>query len=236
MGLDAVEIVMEVEEAFDVRLEDAEVQKISTPRDLIDVVMGKVARADVGGCLTQRAFNLLRAALLNQLPLQRGHIAPQTRMADLVPKAERKMLLECLATELGTPALPGLIRPKWLANLLIAGCIGIGVALAVLIFRHGLWEHRGAVFFITLLTAALTGLLARAATRACCVEFPPQAATVGELSRWIVAHKIDLAPAGPGKWTREQVAARIRDITIEQLDCAESYREDASFVQDLGMG
>jgi hypothetical protein len=69
MGLDAVEIVMEIEEAFDIHLEDAEVQRISTPRDMIEVVMSKVAQADAEGCLTQRALNLLRAALLLQLPL-----------------------------------------------------------------------------------------------------------------------------------------------------------------------
>jgi acyl carrier protein len=49
-----------------------------------------------------------------------------------------------------------------------------------------------------------------------------------------MAHKPDLAGLVRGRWTREQVAARVREIVIEQLDCASSYREDASFVQDLG--
>ena len=80
------------------------------------------------------------------------------------------------------------------------------------------------------------GFLAAAATRACRVNFPPQVTTVADLSRWIVAHKSDLASSTSGKWTREQVAARLRDIAIEQLGCAKTYREDASFVQDLGMG
>ena len=236
MGLDAVEIVMEVEEAFDISLEDAEVEKITTPRDLINVVMSKVAQSDTSGCLTQRAFNRLRAALLDQLPLKRRDIAPKTRMADLVPRANRKTLLECLATELGTPPMPSLVRPKWLVNLLIVCCIGAGIAIGILIFRHELWKHRGALFYTALIASAGTGFLAGAATRSCCVEFPPQAATVGDLSRWIVAHKTDLASCVPGRWTREQVAARIRDITVEQLGCAETYREDASFVQELGMG
>jgi hypothetical protein len=236
VGLDAVEIVMEVEEVFDIRLEDAEVQKISTPRDMIEVVMGKVTQADAEACLTQRAFNLLRAALLLQLPLKRRDITPQARMADLVPRTHRKILLECLRAELETLSMPNLVRPKWLVDLLVVCCIALSIALAVLIFRHGLWEHRGALFFTAFAAAVMMGFLARAATRACCVEFPPQAATVGDLSRWIVAHKTDLAPSTPGKWTRESVAARIRDITVEQLGCAETYREGASFVQDLGLG
>jgi hypothetical protein len=122
------------------------------------------------------------------------------------------------------------------ATCLVVCCIALSIALAVLIFHHGLWEHRGALFFITSVTAVGTGFLARAAMRACCVEFPPRTATAGDFSCQIVAHKTDLVPSTPGKWTCEQVAARIRDITVEQLGCAETCREDASFVQDLGMG
>ena len=236
MGLDTVEMVMEVEQAFDIRLEDAEVEKLSTPRDLIDLVMSKVTQADAAGCLTQHAFNALRVGLIPQLTLKRQDITPRIRMADLVPKAQRKVLLDCLADELECPALPHLIRPKWLVNVLTVTCALLGIAAAVFIFHRGLWQHRGAVFLTALVTAAGTGFLANAATRGCCTEFPPSIASVGELSRWLVGHKTDLAGAAPGKWTREQVAARIRDITIEQTGCGKAYREDASFVQDLGMG
>ncbi len=236
MGLDAVEIVMEVEEAFDIRLEDAEVENISTPRELIQTVLGKVAQADATGCLTQRAFNRLRAALLRQLPLKRRDIAPQVRMAALAPRTQRKTLLERLALELETPSMPALVRPKWLVHALVVSCIVLGIGFAVLIFQHGLWEHRGAVFLTAAAAAASLGLLAAVSTAGCRFEFPAQIATVGNTSGWIVAHKTDLVPTLPGKWTREQVAARIRDIVVEQLGCARTYREDASFVRDLGMG
>ena len=51
MGLDAVEILMEVEEAFDIRIEDSEAEAIATPADLIHLVVGKVAKANPAGCL-----------------------------------------------------------------------------------------------------------------------------------------------------------------------------------------
>ena len=236
MGLDGVEIVMEVEGVFDIRIEDAEAEKLVTPGDLIELVMRKVGCADAAGCLTQRAFNRLRVALQHQLPLKRKEIAPQARMADLVAKAQRKVFVQCLADELGTPPLPPLVRPKWLVNVLIAACVGLGIMVTVGLYRHNLWTHRGSLLFVVAAVAAGGGFLTGALTRGMCVEFPPQIQTVGELSRWIVAHKPDLGSAAPGKWTREQVAARIRDITIEQLGCADKYREDASFVKDLGMG
>jgi len=37
-------------------------------------------------------------------------------------------------------------------------------------------------------------------------------------------------------WRREDVARRVREIVIEQLDCAERYREDARFIGELGIG
>jgi acyl carrier protein len=236
MGLDGVEIVMAVEEAFDIQLEDAEAMKAETPRDLIDLVMSKVRGADAAGCLTQRAFNRLRTALQHQLPLKRKVISPQVRMADLVPKEQRKVFVKCLANELGTPPLPPLVRPAWLVNGLMIGCVVLGIAVAAGLFRHHLREYRGNLLLVAAVVAAGLGFLARALTQAFCVEFPPRIQTVGELARWIVAHKRDLGSAAPGKWTREQVAARIRDITSEQLGCADKYHEEASFVKDLGMG
>ncbi len=44
------------------------------------------------------------------------------------------------------------------------------------------------------------------------------------------------APSAPGKCTRDQVAARVRDIVVEHLHCTQTYREDASLVKDLGLG
>ncbi len=235
MGLEGIEILMEVEEAFDITIEDAEAEKSSTPGQLIDVVMSKVAHADAAGCLTQRAFNRLRAVLLSQLPLKRRDIAPSARMAELVPRTEREPLLQRLAAELGTPPLPPMVRPQGLVVLLVGCCLGLGAAVAVCCFQGGLREHRGGLFSTALLTAMGVGLLARAATRGCRFDFNPQVATVGDLSRWIVGHKTDLAGSTPRKWTREQVAARVREITVEHLGCAEAYREDASFVKDLGL-
>jgi acyl carrier protein len=38
MGLEGIEILMEVEEAFDISIEDSEAERSSTPGELIDVV------------------------------------------------------------------------------------------------------------------------------------------------------------------------------------------------------
>ena len=45
MGMDGVEIVMAVEDAFDIRIEDSEAEKITTPAHLIEIVQAKVTSA-----------------------------------------------------------------------------------------------------------------------------------------------------------------------------------------------
>jgi len=236
MGLDAVEIVMDIEDAFDVTLDDAEAVQIRTPRDLIDAVWRKVAHADAQGCLTQRTFNLLRAALLQAFPLKRRDVKPTTRMGDLVPKADRNQLREQLAATLRTDPFPELVRPQWLVVLLTAPCLAAGIGVVVTLLRLAPSLNWGTTAFAGAVTAVVFGYLTTLATHNLRSEFPPLIATVGDLSRWIIAHTLDLAGPGPARnWTREQVAARVREIVIEQLDSATTYREDAGFIEDLGM-
>jgi hypothetical protein len=61
-------------------------------------------------------------------------------------------------------------------------------------------------------------------------------ATVGDLARWAMIHQEAPAQHQTAKrWTPELVSARVREVVIEQLDCAAAYHEDARFVEDLGM-
>ena len=236
MGLDAVEIVMEVEEAFDITLEDAEAEKMATPRDLIESVTRKVAQTGPSGCLTQRAFNLVRRALLQSLPLKRRDIAPTTRLGALVPRSRRSAVLEELALDLNTDPLPALVRPQWLVGLLTLQSFVVGLIVGLFTFYELAPGAKGWLPFLAGLGAAvLTHVCAWLATARFCTDFPPLTATVGDLARWITAHKPDLAGASSGRWTREQVAARVREIVIDQLGCEKQYREDASFAKELGL-
>ena len=235
MGLDAVEIVMEVEEAFGISLEDAEVEKIHTPRELIDAVLGKVAHADGSACLTQRAFHLVRRSLMNRLGLKRAQITPAVRLADLAPKPTRPDLLAQLAADLTTGPLPALQRPDRLLQLLALVSIGLGALAGIALHQSALAASSALACWLGLAAAACAQTCAWFATAPLCLEFPPIIATAGDLARWVTAHKTDLANSVPGGWTREQVAARVREIVIEQLGCDKTYREDASFIKDLGL-
>jgi hypothetical protein len=56
MGLDGVEILVQVEDTFDIRIEDADAEQMRTPGDFIESVWSKVAQADSTACLTRRAL------------------------------------------------------------------------------------------------------------------------------------------------------------------------------------
>src|SRR5438876_2307368 len=113
MRSDGVEIVMAVEEAFDIRIENSEAEKILTPGQLIDLTMSKVQVVIPDVCLTHRSFNLLRTFFLGQSALTRSDIAPRTELKHLFPRNQRATVLGQFGISLAIPA-PGLVRPGWL--------------------------------------------------------------------------------------------------------------------------
>ena len=54
MGLDGVEILMNIEKAFNISIEDEEAQEIETVSDLYDCVLRKINRADIKKCLENK--------------------------------------------------------------------------------------------------------------------------------------------------------------------------------------
>jgi hypothetical protein len=87
-----------------------------------------------------------------------------------------------------------------------------------------------------LLAIVTTGYFGALATRNCKIAFPKELGTVADLSRWVMMNKGDLALPQTSSWTRDQIAARVREIVVQILSCESTYREDARFIEDLGLG
>jgi acyl carrier protein len=231
MGLDAVEIVMAVEEAFDLRIEDAEAAKILTPRQLIDLVQSKVAGATTSVCLTQRAFNLLRKSLLRHGGWKRSEITPATKLSGLINRNRRKVMLEEVATELGIKQPPELILPNWLNVTVLGGSLLVGAVVALA--TRSIFGLNAVWIFI--LVAMFTAGATLRLTKPLCKEFPANLQTIGDLARWVMTHKADLATATIPAWTRDQISTRVREIIVDVLGCKPDFSEDANFVKDLGL-
>ncbi len=227
MGLDLVELVMAVEDRFEVELSDDEAVHAETPGKLIDLVYAKVGQADSAGCLTSHVFYSVRRALMQLFEWHRSQVVPDARLEHLIPRKGRReqwlRLRDALQVGLGEP----MKRPPlvvWLISILCS---------LLLIFAIML-RFDAISFWVTLPAVFVVWLLALLATRPLCLEIPPHLATVGQLTRYLVAYAPKLADAKSRGWTRADVAAAIRELTIAELGIhPQDYREDAHFVKDL---
>lgn len=231
MGLDGVELVMAVEEAFDIQIEDAAAAKLLTPRLLTDYVLSQVTTATATVCLTQRAFNLLRKSLIHKCGFKRSQIAPEVSLPRLLPKPQRRKIIRQVMAELSIKKSPEFVRPKWLKTGLFVAAVLSGVA-AVLLARPSAAPVSLMLFAVV---AAGIGVMGAKLTQPLCREFPWNLQTIGDLSRWVMTHKGDLADATPSGWTREQINIRVRELIVEQLGVKPDFSEDARFIEDLGL-
>jgi hypothetical protein len=108
MGLDGVEFVMAVEEAFGLSIPDEDAQELITPGHLVDYLEKRLL-AGQGACLEQRAFYSLRRAGIAVLGCRRSELRPETRWENVLPVKKRRRVWELLHHSTGVvpwPAMP----------------------------------------------------------------------------------------------------------------------------------
>ncbi len=90
MGLDVVEFVMMVEDAFDLKIPDHEAETIATPGELVEYLMKRLPKEATGACLTQRAYYRIREAVVRVLGHPPAALQPETRWEELIPPKNRR--------------------------------------------------------------------------------------------------------------------------------------------------
>lgn len=224
---------MAIEEAFDIRIEDAEAEYLFTPRDVINLVALKTSGSQTTDCLTQRAFNRLRSGLVRHGGQKRAEIKPKAQIGELISRDNRRQIIRQILDEIGVATDPRFVRPGWLIALICIGSFALAIASTlVFVHRDVVMELIPVVGFAAMVLAWFCLWL----TKGMRYELDSSVATVGDLSRWVVARGPSFIVLEPSKWAREQIAERVREIVIDQLGCENTYREDARFVQDLGLG
>ncbi len=142
MGMDVIELVMEVEDKFGIKIEDEEYELLPTVQDLHDLIVRKrrqisgksrkANRVEPTTCLSLVAFVGLRRALVNLFDVPRNRVRPGTNLDDVFPVELRlarwSELAGELAGELGM-TLPMLARPRWLRLILNVGWIPVAASL-----------------------------------------------------------------------------------------------------------
>jgi len=181
MGLDVVELVMELEERLGIDLPDEELGSADTVADLYRLVVSKLEHREAWPCLTSILFLRMRKALMHLRGVERQQITLRVDTADLLPPKHRRATWNALGKALGV-ALPPLERPLWMHRVLLvstAAPIVLGI-LALCVKAHVL----GAVL---LAGGIACSLVACKATRRFAICLPAGCETLGGLVKAILA-------------------------------------------------
>ena len=100
MGLDSVQIIVETENCFGIKIEDREAEKMRTVGDLVNFVWNKIENRDSKVCLTQILFFRLRKFFVEQLDISPNQFKPKTYFSELGKKEDLDNLLTKLKSEL----------------------------------------------------------------------------------------------------------------------------------------
>jgi acyl carrier protein len=83
MGLDSVEFLIAIEDAFGIFIPEADAVSLATPGILVDYLENRLTKGSAG-CLEQRAFYRLRKGGVQVLNCPRNSIRPATSWHDLL--------------------------------------------------------------------------------------------------------------------------------------------------------
>ncbi|OQP58398.1 hypothetical protein [Niastella populi] len=140
MGLDSVEILVNVENAFGITISNYEAEKITTVGDIHNVVWRHVQGRQSMRCRSQQLFYKLRYLLINKFQVPREAIEPDASLNDIFPKKNRRLKYLRLKKELQLK-VPELALPAvWGRFLMVTGITLIAGSLAlalVLIYGYG---------------------------------------------------------------------------------------------------
>ena len=118
MGLDGVELLMEIEESFGVEISDLEACNALTVDQLYQLVYQKCQTQTHDSCPTRKAFYQLRKILSDNLKINKHEIRPKTKTETITKIVKTKDIWNCLRDKTGY-RFPNLKLPRWLYNILL---------------------------------------------------------------------------------------------------------------------
>lgn len=233
MGLDIVELVMAVEEEFQVQLYD-DFGEIRTVGDLHECIFEATrvgAEKRQRGCPSLPPFFATRDALIAAAGIPKRDVRPSRKLSDLISRSRRREVWDQLVQQTG-------IR---LPRLELSNGVFIGVLCAVLITDVGALLFLVANFGeLAVPLGAIIGcvvtILAFWACRPFAVTIPRGCQTVGDIVRRT------RPPQYAFQRTKkvgdsEQIWSKLVDIVSEQLDVPiGDITRDSRFIEDLRCG
>lgn len=228
MGLDGFELILAVEESFEVSISDDEaVKAFNTVGDLYDCVLGKLGDRKSRECLSSFVFYRVRRSLMTVFQIPRSKITPQSKLEDLIPREGRRAHWEKFKESLGW-SLPSLQLPYWIEQprvFILPLLVVSGIVL--LIVNHFVMVG---IIFITL------GILLGVPTQYIAVELPHGCVTVADMVQSILNSHHGQIARSKDRWNEDEVWKALHGIIVEQLGVEpKQVVREARFVKDLGV-
>lgn len=227
MGLDSVELVMNVEDHFGISFTASECLEVRTVGDLVEVCRQRIAASLSKRCFTLPCFLSLRREVRAVTADPSFRIRPSQRIVDRLSPYDRRALWRRLAA-VGEGGPNKLRRPR-----ILTICIWLTAAFAsgmwmVVVYNHREWN------FLSVIVGLITLLVLFAATRIFKTEPPASLATFGDMARWIASWQVALKPtesADPAVILNElrPIISELLGVSLDEIVPA------AAFVEDLGM-
>jgi acyl carrier protein len=237
VGLDSVEIVMELEERFGINLPDHELHTARTVADLAALVIARLPKTGSPVCPTACSFYRLRRALMAVTGADRDSVRPSVGMDQFLPRRpfRRRMWAGLRAVH---PGLPRLVAPRLVDRFLIwmslFALAALPVGAIVLVGLYGIAAGLLSVAVAVACALAALALLARVSAQ----SLPESLTTVGDVARAAAPRFAGLASAGPGERLvlEMDILSTVRQVVAEQLGLPLEAVEPASdLVNDLSI-
>ncbi len=224
MGLDTVELVMDVEDHFGILLREEESQKIRTIGDLADVILLRILASSTKTCPTIRVFYETRSLIRESLNSPKLRMRPSTKLIDLIPPSKRRHCwssIRCMQPW----RFPGLQmnRPMYVFTLTL---IAIVYVIPFTLIPLEMWV-------ISLSSSSLLAIVICVLMNRFRSEFPLNYKTVGDLVRSSVGSIV--ATKRTNLISKELVLADLYPIVANQFGVdLDKLTQGTRFVEDLG--
>jgi hypothetical protein len=229
MGLDAVELVMDVEDHFGITIQDCEAERARTVGDLVALIDGRLSAARETYCPTLPAFLKLRSTVRDAIGDSTFRIRPRQHIAQRLAAPQRRELWKRLSALLGSPPR-GLRRPRALRRILAASLVAI---LAISVIAAVVLDIR--ILPLTLALAGLCILVLHIATVPFRSMPPHEWVTFGDVAAKIVG--VTTATKQLQLRTADDILAELRPLIVNALGVnGDEVVSGARLVEDLGLG
>lgn len=155
MGLDGIELIIEVENTFGIEIKDKEAETIATVGDFYEVVWNKIKDKESNKCASALIFYRFRKLIVDNCKISKADFLLDKNLNDLIPENGRKETWKDLQSKFEFK-LPNLKLPSFLQLVLaILVFLLIFCSLIFSIFAVTIFNFSGQIFLLPVIGIAI---------------------------------------------------------------------------------